>query len=65
MHIEDPQMSKYSELVKEHSSMLGKGTAWAALNPEYIARMQLQNRFNTGLDIARYTANITQGYGRL
>ena len=52
-------MSKYSELVKEHSSMLeGKGTAWAALNPEYIARMQLQNRFNTGLDIARYTADI-------
>ena len=46
-------MSKYSELVKKHSSLLeGKGTAWAALNPEYIARMQLQNRFNTGLDIA-------------
>ena len=28
------------------------------LEPEYIARMQLQNRFNTGLDIARYTADI-------
>ena len=26
--------------------------------PEYVARMQAQNRFRTGLDIARYTAAI-------
>ncbi|MCB5160885.1 isocitrate lyase [Marinomonas algarum] len=35
-----------------------QGTSWAAINPEYVARMQLQNRFNTGLDIAKYTAKI-------
>ena len=31
---------------------------WKGINPEFIARMRLQNRFKTGLDIARYTANI-------
>lgn len=30
----------------------------SAMEPENIARMRLQNRFNTGLDIARYTASI-------
>lgn len=34
-----------------------KGT-WAAINPESVARMRLQNRFQTGLDIARYTAGV-------
>ncbi len=31
---------------------------WKAINPEYVVRMQLQNRFSTGLDIARHTAAI-------
>ena len=35
-----------------------QGTAWNAISPEYAARMALQNRFKTGLDIARYTAAI-------
>jgi isocitrate lyase len=34
------------------------GTAWDAINPEYAARMRAQNRFKTGLDIARYTATL-------
>jgi isocitrate lyase len=34
------------------------GTAWSAINPEYAARMRAQNKFKTGLDIARYTASI-------
>ncbi len=34
-----------------------KGT-WDAISPEAVARMRLQNRFRTGLDIARYTAAI-------
>jgi isocitrate lyase len=32
--------------------------AWNGINPESVARMRLQNRFQTGLDIARYTAAI-------
>lgn len=35
-----------------------QGHAWTAINPEYVARMRVQNRFKTGLDIARYTAKI-------
>ena len=32
------------------------GAPWAAIDPESAARMQVQNRFATGLDIARHTA---------
>jgi isocitrate lyase len=34
------------------------GSAWAAINPESVARMKTQNRFQTGLDVAKYTADI-------
>jgi len=34
------------------------GPAFEGINPEYAARMRAQNRFRTGLDIARYTADI-------
>ena len=34
------------------------GSAWDAINPENVARMRVQNRFQTGLDIAKYTAKI-------
>jgi isocitrate lyase len=35
-----------------------QGGAWNAISPEYVARMRAQNRFKTGLDIAKYTAGI-------
>ena len=35
-----------------------RGSTWSAINPESAARMRVQNRFKTGLDIARYTASI-------
>ncbi|MFT4970072.1 MAG: isocitrate lyase [Chitinophagales bacterium] len=34
------------------------GNAWGEINPEHAARMLTQNRFKTGLDIAKYTAAI-------
>jgi isocitrate lyase len=34
------------------------GDNWRTINTESAARMNLQNRFKTGLDIARYTAQI-------
>ncbi len=34
------------------------GSSWSSIDAEAVARMQLQNRFNTGIDIARYTARI-------
>src|SRR5690606_2158221 len=35
-----------------------RGSGWDAINPESAARMRVQNQFRTGLDIARYTADI-------
>ncbi|GJL91275.1 isocitrate lyase [Hyphococcus sp.] len=35
--------------------------AWNGIDGESVARMKLQNRFRTGLDIAKYTAKIMRG----
>ncbi|NQZ52587.1 MAG: isocitrate lyase, partial [Moritella sp.] len=35
-----------------------QGSKWAAINPEYAARMRTQNRFKTGLEVAQFTADI-------
>ncbi len=35
-----------------------RGPSWRSISPEFATRMKLQNRFRTGLDIARYTAAI-------
>ncbi|MBP0049149.1 isocitrate lyase [Marinobacterium sp. AK62] len=52
-------MSAYkTEIDAISTARAAAGDAWEAINPEYAARMRLQNRFKTGLDIARYTAKI-------
>jgi isocitrate lyase len=38
--------------------LVGKNGNWSGIDPESAARMVIQNRFRTGLDIARYTAAI-------
>ncbi|MDC0887294.1 isocitrate lyase [Altererythrobacter sp.] len=38
--------------------MGAQGSPWDAIDGESAARMQIQNRFPTGIDIARYTAKI-------
>ena len=47
-------MSKYTEQVDQISGLANQ----AAVNPEHAVWMCMQNRFQTGLDIARYTAEI-------
>ena len=52
-------MSQYSEDIASAANLIaGQGSAWKAIDPENVARMKAQNRFRTGLDIARYTAKI-------
>ncbi|WP_339721738.1 isocitrate lyase, partial [Marinomonas primoryensis] len=52
-------MQTYNNKTQQASNTINQqGPTWAAMNPEFVARMQLQNRFNTGLDIAKYTAKI-------
>lgn len=52
-------MSNYTTFTDEAASVISaNGPTWSAINPESVARMRLQNRFKTGLDIAKYTAKI-------
>ncbi|GIU51518.1 MULTISPECIES: isocitrate lyase [Shewanella] len=52
-------MTNYRSNIDEAATLINsEGSAWNAINPESVARMRLQNRFKTGLDIAKYTAKI-------
>ena len=52
-------MSTYSNNIAQVTKVLeGHSGKWNAINPESAARMRAQNRFQTGLDIAKYTAGI-------
>ena len=49
----------YTQTIAEAANTVSKyGPTWDSISPEYVARMRLQNRFKTGLDIARYTAGV-------
>ena len=49
----------YQQEIQQVAEVVGaNGESWKDISPEYAARMRLQNRFQTGLDIARYTAAI-------
>jgi len=49
----------YSEEIAKIAALREQaGHPWKDISPESAARMRLQNRFQTGLDIARYTAGI-------
>ena len=52
-------MSHYQDTINTAAGVCdAAGSSWSAINPEYAARMRMQNRFKTGLDIAKYTAGI-------
>jgi isocitrate lyase len=51
-HSYSEQTAKLDQFIK------GKGDAWSGIDAESVARMRVQNRFLTGLDIARYTAGV-------
>ncbi|MEO0544979.1 MAG: isocitrate lyase [Pseudomonadota bacterium] len=51
-------MSYQEEIGTAKELISAQGSPWNAIDPEYVARMRLQNRFKTGLDIAKYTAGI-------
>ena len=61
------QDSSYQEHTAKVAALIeGKKGTWDGINPEAVARMRLQNRFRTGLDIARYTAGVMRaGHGGL
>jgi isocitrate lyase len=51
-------MTYQDTIAKAQQLVEANGASWAAIDAESVARMKLQNRFNTGLDIAKYTAKI-------
>ena len=51
-------MAYQDHIIQMGQLIASKGGAWSGINAESVARMRLQNRFKTGLEIARYTADI-------
>jgi isocitrate lyase len=59
-------MSYKNQIAETSKLIAAQNGTWDSISPESVARMQLQNRFQTGLDIARYTAEIMRaGHGSL
>ena len=52
-------MSSYQNDLNAAADLVAKnGSPWNAIDPESVARMKAQNRFQNGLEIAKYTAKI-------
>lgn len=52
-------MSEYKSNIDSFEKLKGQyGTAWSGIEAESAARMRLQNRFQNGIEIAKYTADI-------
>jgi isocitrate lyase len=51
-------MSYQEHITNTQKLIAGQNGTWDGIQAEAVARMRLQNRFKTGLDIARYTAAI-------
>ena len=51
-------MTYQNTITRMRDIISANGPSWAAIDPENAARMVIQNRFATGLDIAKYTAKI-------
>jgi len=52
-------LKSYSKNIEQITGLRKKHSGkWNAINPNYVARMRAQNRFKTGIDIAKYTSSI-------
>ena len=52
-------MSTFSSESADLATIIASdGSNWSAISAESAARMRIQNKYQTGLDIARYTAGV-------
>ncbi len=51
-------MTYHEDIQKTRQTVAAHNGTWDGIDAEAVARMRAQNRFRTGLDIARYTAKI-------
>jgi isocitrate lyase len=54
----NPKMSYSADIADADQTIRRFNGKWDGISAESVARMRSQNRFRTGLDIARYTAKI-------
>src|SRR5689334_21835808 len=50
--------ASYQSEIDAAKALLETQPTWNGVSAEAVARMRLQNRFRTGLDVARYTAAL-------
>ena len=50
------KLNKTNELTNSIENI--DSSNWNSIDPKYVARMRIQNEFKTGLEIAKYTADI-------
>lgn len=50
--------ASYQSEIRSAEALLKNQPTWNGVTAEAVARMRLQNRFKTGLDVARYTAAL-------
>ena len=52
-------LKSYSKSIEQITGLRKKHSGkWNAINPNSVARMRAQNRYKTGIDIAKYTSSI-------
>lgn len=51
-------MSYQAEIKAAQAEIDKNGAPWAVIKADAVARMRLQNKFKTGLDVAKYTASV-------
>ena len=51
-------MESYTKLIAETEKLIEQKPTWNAIEAESIVRMKVQNRFQTGLDVAKYNSKI-------
>jgi isocitrate lyase len=57
-NVEDITMTYQQEIQKAAQTIGQNGSPWQSIDAESVARMRMQNRFQTGLEVAQYTADI-------
>jgi isocitrate lyase len=56
--LDGAHMTYFAEIHRQTGIKDRHGADWQGIDPEFAARLRVQNRFQTGLDIARHTARI-------
>ena len=51
-------MESYNKIVENYAKILEDKPTWNAVSAESVARMKIQNRFQSGIEVAKYCSEI-------